>query len=64
VNGGYIIVAARREGKWMQSKIVDPANAGAARVFRETLPVIGQEKSMQADLARFENAFRRISIAG
>jgi ArsR family transcriptional regulator len=50
------IVAARREGKWMHYKIVDPANAGAARIFRETLSVIGQEKSMQADLARFGKA--------
>ena len=47
------IVAARREGKWMHYKIVDPANAGAARILRETLSVIGQEKSMLADLARF-----------
>ena len=50
------IVAARREGKWMHYKIVDPANAGAARILRETLSVIGQEKSMQADLARFGKA--------
>jgi ArsR family transcriptional regulator, arsenate/arsenite/antimonite-responsive transcriptional repressor len=50
------IVAARREGKWMHYRIVDPANAGAARIFRETLAVIGQEKSMQADLARLGKA--------
>ena len=50
------IVTARRDGKWMHYKIVDPANAGAARILRETLAVIGQEKSMQADLARLGKA--------
>ena len=50
------IVAARREGKWMHYKIVDPANAGASRILREALAVIGQEKSMQADLVRLGKA--------
>jgi ArsR family transcriptional regulator len=50
------IVTARREGKWMHYKIVEPVNAGAARILRETLAVIGQEKSMQADLARLVKA--------
>jgi ArsR family transcriptional regulator len=50
------IVAARREGKWMHYRIVAPANAGAARILRETLAVIGQEKAMQADLARLGKA--------
>jgi ArsR family transcriptional regulator len=50
------IVTARREGKWMHYKIVVPANTGAARILRETLAVIGQEKSMQADLARLGKA--------
>jgi ArsR family transcriptional regulator len=50
------IVAARREGKWMHYKIVVPANAGAARILRETLAVIAQEKAMQVDLARLGKA--------
>jgi len=50
------IVTARREGKWMHYKIVEPANASAARILRETLAVIGREKSMQADLARLGKA--------
>jgi len=50
------IVTARREGKWMHYKIVKPASAGAARILRETLAVIGQEKAMQADLARLGKA--------
>jgi len=50
------IVTARREGKWMHYKIVEPANAGASRILHETLAVIGQERSMQADLARLGKA--------
>jgi ArsR family transcriptional regulator, arsenate/arsenite/antimonite-responsive transcriptional repressor len=50
------IVAARREGKWIHYKIVVPANAGAARIPRETSTVIGEEKAMQVDLARLGKA--------
>jgi ArsR family transcriptional regulator len=50
------IVAARREGKWMHYRIVAAKHAGAARILSETLAVIGQEKSMQADLARLGKA--------
>ena len=50
------IVTARREGKWMHYKIIEPVNAGAARILRETLAVIGQEKAMQSDLARLGRA--------
>jgi ArsR family transcriptional regulator len=50
------IVTARRDGKWMHYKIVEPANMGAAKILRETLAVIRQEKSMQADLARLGKA--------
>jgi ArsR family transcriptional regulator len=50
------IVASRREGKWMHYKIVVPANAGAARILREALSVIGEEKAMQVDLARLGKA--------
>jgi ArsR family transcriptional regulator len=50
------VVAARREGKWMHYRIVVPPNAGAARILRETLAVIGQEKTTQMDLARLGKA--------
>lgn len=46
------VVAARREGKWMHYKIVEPGHPGAARMLRETLVVLVDEKGMQADLAR------------
>ena len=50
------IVAARREGKWMHYRIVVPSHAGAARVLRETLAVVREEKAMQSDLVRLGKA--------
>jgi ArsR family transcriptional regulator len=50
------VVAARREGKWMHYRIVVPSHAGAARILRETLAVIREEKAMQRDLARLGRA--------
>lgn len=48
------VVAARREGKWMHYRMVDPPHAGAARILRETLAVLPEEKGMLADLARLD----------
>ena len=50
------VVAARREGKWMHYRIVAPSHPGAARILRETLAVLREEKSMQTDLARLGKA--------
>jgi ArsR family transcriptional regulator len=50
------VVAARREGKWMHYKIVVPSHIGAARILREAIAVIREEKAMQADLARLGKA--------
>ena len=50
------IVAARRQGKWMHYRIVAPADAGAAKILRETLAVLGQQKAMQADRHRLQRA--------
>jgi ArsR family transcriptional regulator len=50
------VVAARREGKWMHYKIVVPSHSGAARILRETLAVVREEKAMKADLARLGKA--------
>ena len=44
------VVAARREGKWMHYRIVEPKDAGEARILRETLEVLRDEKAMQADV--------------
>ena len=50
------IVAARRDGKWMHYRIVMPPNAGAAKVLREILEWLKEEKGMQADRARLSKA--------
>ncbi len=50
------VVAARREGKWMHYRIVVPGHAGAAKILRETLAVLRDEKAMQSDLARLGKA--------
>ncbi len=59
------VVAARREGKWMHYRIVVPPNIGAARILRETIAVVREEKAMQTDLARLDKACcapRRVSV--
>ncbi|MGA7523500.1 MAG: metalloregulator ArsR/SmtB family transcription factor [Acidobacteriaceae bacterium] len=50
------VVSARREGKWMHYRIVAPADLGAAKILRETLGVLREEKAMQADSARLSRA--------
>jgi len=50
------IVAARREGKWIHYKIVATKHAGAARILSETLSVLSEDKTMQADLSRLTKA--------
>lgn len=50
------IVEARRDGKWMHYRIVMPPNIGAARVLRQTLDWLGEERAMQADRARLSEA--------
>jgi ArsR family transcriptional regulator len=50
------IVAARREGKWMHYSIVAPKHAGAARILSNTLSVLSEDRTMQADLTRLNKA--------
>ena len=44
------IVEARREGKWMHYRIVVPKEAGTARILRETLTLLRQEKQIRKDM--------------
>ena len=44
------VVSARRDGKWMHYKIVAPADGGAAKILRETLAVLREDRGMQTDL--------------
>ena len=50
------VVAARREGKWMHYRMAVPAHAGAAKILRETLIALREEKAMRADLVRLNRA--------
>jgi ArsR family transcriptional regulator len=50
------IVVARREGKWMHYSIVVPIHAGTARILSETLSVVSEDRTMQADLTRLNKA--------
>ena len=50
------IVAARREGTWMHYRIVPPPHAGAARILRQTLDWLHEDRSMQADSSRLVKA--------
>jgi ArsR family transcriptional regulator len=50
------VVAARREGKWMHYRIAVPAHPGAAKILRETLAVLREEKAMQVDRSRLDRA--------
>ena len=46
------VVAARREGKWMHYRIVEPADPHAARVFREVRLWLKEDETMQRDRTR------------
>jgi ArsR family transcriptional regulator, arsenate/arsenite/antimonite-responsive transcriptional repressor len=50
------LVEARRDGKWMHYRVSIPEHAGAAKILRETLVAMRDEKPMQADLARLSTA--------
>lgn len=43
------IVEARRDGKWMHYRIVEPENEYASQVLRDTLRWLESEKEMQKD---------------
>jgi ArsR family transcriptional regulator, arsenate/arsenite/antimonite-responsive transcriptional repressor len=46
------IVGARREGPWMHYRIVEPPDPDAARVLRDTLAWLGNDREMQSDRER------------
>jgi len=50
------LVASRRDGKWAHYRIVTPLSAGAARILRETLRTLREDKAMQSDMARLERS--------
>jgi ArsR family transcriptional regulator len=46
------VVAARREGKWMHYRVVDPPDPRAARIFQEVRAWLREDASMQRDRER------------
>lgn len=46
------IVEARREGKWMHYRIVEPPNEHAARIFKEVRASLAEDAEMQRDRER------------
>lgn len=46
------VVAARREGKWMHYRIVEPPDPHAARIFREVRAWLKEDADMRLDRER------------
>src|SRR5689334_25169177 len=46
------IVDARREGQWMHYRIVEPADADAARVLKDVMSWLANDSEMQRDRQR------------
>lgn len=46
------VVAARREGKWMHYRIVEPSDERAKRVFAEVRAWLAGDREMRKDLER------------
>lgn len=50
------IVAARREGKWMHYRLAVPPDAHATAILKTTVEALRQDKEMQRDLQRLNQA--------
>jgi ArsR family transcriptional regulator, arsenate/arsenite/antimonite-responsive transcriptional repressor len=48
------VVSARREGKWIHYRIVEPPDSHAANIFREVRTWLKNDPAMQNDRARLE----------
>ena len=48
------IVGARRQGQWMHYRVVEPADADAARVLNGVMSWLANDKDMQRDRERLE----------
>src|SRR5574341_1621134 len=46
------VVSARREGKWMHYRIVEPADTHAARIFNEVRSWLREQPEMRRDRER------------
>jgi ArsR family transcriptional regulator len=48
------VVSARRDGKWIHYRIVEPPDSHAANIFREVRTSLENDPSMQSDRARLQ----------
>ena len=48
------VVSARREGKWIHYRIVEPRDPHAANIFREVRAWLANEPAMQSDRTRLK----------
>ena len=46
------LVGARREGKWMHYRVIEPPDEHAARIFREVRAHLAESREMRSDRAR------------
>ena len=50
------LVAARRQGRWMNYRLLAPGDEVASAMLKETLAHLRQRPEMQADLAKLEKS--------
>ena len=48
------VVSARREGKWIHYRLVEPPDPHAANIFREVRAALPSDPAMKSDRARLE----------
>ena len=48
------VVSARREGKWIHYRLVEPPDPHAANIFREVRAALLNDPAMKSDRARLE----------
>jgi ArsR family transcriptional regulator len=48
------VVSARRDGKWIHYRIVEPPDSHAANIFHEVRTCLANDPSMQSDRARLK----------
>jgi ArsR family transcriptional regulator, arsenate/arsenite/antimonite-responsive transcriptional repressor len=48
------IVGVRRQGQWMHYRVVEPSDTDAARVLKDVLSWLANDKEMQRDRERLE----------
>ena len=56
------LVEARRDGKWMHYRIIEPENEVARRVLQSTLDGLKKQEDMQRDYEKLDEACCEVSV--